>query len=81
MADNLYWATVSWDGYDEYTEGSFSFYRPTVEDLVDSVQDYLLKWKSRDAYLELASREYQGVSVEITDYIQSKINNKKEKTA
>jgi uncharacterized membrane protein YcgQ (UPF0703/DUF1980 family) len=47
----IYWFTISWDGFDEYSEGSMSFPRNEYDDAVDGIKYYLKKYKNRDAYL------------------------------
>jgi|APSaa5957512535_1039671.scaffolds.fasta_scaffold49920_2 hypothetical protein len=46
----IYWFTVSWDGIDEYTEGSVSYSRDTYEQAVEGIKHYLTKYKNREAY-------------------------------
>jgi uncharacterized membrane protein YcgQ (UPF0703/DUF1980 family) len=47
----IYWFTISWDGFDESSEGSMSFPRNEYDDAVDGIKYYLDKYKNRDAYL------------------------------
>jgi len=46
-----YWFTISWDGFDEYSEGSMSFPRNEYKDALYGIKYYLEKYKNRDAYL------------------------------
>ena len=83
MRDSRYCATVSWDGYvDEDgkflmdSDGEFILYRDKLDWLIDGVSEYLEKWKERGAYLELASKETNHESQDITDLIKSEINRR-----
>tara|TARA_R100000234_G_C4894088_1_gene132762 strand:+ start:151 stop:417 length:267 start_codon:yes stop_codon:yes gene_type:complete len=59
-----YYATIAWDGLvvDGKRLADFGEYiisRDTLEDLVEGVEEYLIKWKGREAYLDLAAEEYK----------------------
>ena len=53
----IYWFTISWDGFDERSEGSMSFPRNEYKDAFDGIKYYLNKYKNRDAYLSGFSME------------------------
>lgn len=56
-SDAIYYATIGWDGIDEYTQGERTITRMNIADLVEGVQDYLHTFESRHPYLECASVE------------------------
>ena len=82
--DVIYYATVSWDGMDEYTQGDRTITRMNIEDLVEGVEEYLLTFESRHPYLECASVEYEKDrevydSKDLTDTIKTIIKTKENK--
>jgi hypothetical protein len=68
-----YYATIAWDGLivdgKRYSdEGEFTLSRDYLDDLVDGVEDYLIKWKDREAYLDLAAEEFDNPNTKIKEY-------------
>tara|TARA_R100000742_G_C4190536_1_gene22778 strand:+ start:236 stop:505 length:270 start_codon:yes stop_codon:yes gene_type:complete len=80
--DNIYFATVGWDGYDDNTDGEITFHRNSIEDLLEGVEEYLVKLKDRNPYLESASSEGRDsnnnsiIGQDITESIQTIINKR-----
>lgn len=60
MKSDVYIATICWDGICELTQGERTFYRLTLEDLIEGAQQYLYTFESRHPYLECASVELRN---------------------
>jgi len=76
--EELFWATVGWDGIDEETEGEYTFIRYNIDHLIVDISYYLDKWKTREPYLVCASHELEGKAKDITESVRlfmEKINN------
>ena len=72
--DATYYYTISWDGIDEYTEGSVTFTSPDERDAVQNIQHYLDYYKDRDAYLSNFAVEGDGYSKNLlTDELKNKL--------
>ena len=54
---DIYFATVCWDGIDEWTDGEQTIVRYSIDDLLEGVAEYLELFQPRGAYLECASME------------------------
>lgn len=83
-----YYATISWDEYIVdgrviESAGEYTFHRAELDWLIESIKEYLDKWKDRGAYLETASEEYDDPSgyrarfVDHTEYIKLKLQGGK----
>ena len=48
---DVYMATICWDGYDEYTEGEYTVVRHSLDDLFEGVEEYLDRFKAISKYL------------------------------
>ena len=64
IKQDLYMATISWDGYvdedgkyHEDTEGEQMIARHSIDDLLEGIEEYMDKFKARSPYLECASIE------------------------
>lgn len=70
-----FYFTIAWDGYGEEGEGEFTSFRPTYEDMVESIEYYLDKYKDREAYLECCSMETSKKThvVDLTGYVKGKL--------
>jgi len=53
--NDIYWATIAWDGFDDQTQGERTITRFTMSDLVEGVQEHLIEFESRHPYIECAS--------------------------
>ena len=73
MKSDVYIATISWDGINEFTQGERTIYRITLEDLIEGVQQYLYTFESRHPYLECASVELRDGrnTIESKDILRS----------
>tara|TARA_R110002020_G_scaffold434012_4_gene644162 strand:- start:7807 stop:8076 length:270 start_codon:yes stop_codon:yes gene_type:complete len=80
--NNVFFATVGWDGYDENSDGDITFYRGSLDDLLEGVEEYFVKFKERSPYLECASSEVrdskntQYQSQDITESVQTILNKR-----
>ena len=84
-SDAIYYATIGWDGIDEYTQGDRTITRMTIADLIEGVQDYLHTFESRHPYLECASVEYRDgrktvESKDLTETIKTVIKKENNET-
>ena len=84
MDNRLYWATISWDGvldkdgrFIPESEGNFTFTRDRLSYLIEGVEEYLEKWKARDAYLDTASEEKGADYKDLTSLIKSELQKRK----
>jgi hypothetical protein len=81
MKSDVYIATISWDGINEFTQGERTIYRITLEDLIEGIQQYLYTFESRYPYLECASVELRDgrntiESKDLTESIKTIIKTK-----
>ena len=79
-----YYATIAWDGLvvdgKRYSyEVDYTFSRDYLDDLVDGVEEYLIKWKDSEAYLELGADEFDDLdrpTKDYTKYIKSQLKKR-----
>jgi len=84
-SDAIYYATIGWDGIDEYTQGDRTITRMNIADLIEGVQDYLHTFESRLSYLACASVEYRDgrktvESKDLTETIKTVIKKENNET-
>jgi hypothetical protein len=70
MTKEIYYGTIAWDGYDEYTEGEYTIHRYSLNDLLDDLLYYMDKFKNRSPYIESASKDVDNIEVDITAIAQ-----------
>ena len=78
MNREIYWGTICWNGYDEYTEGEYTITRYSLNNLLEDVEYYMDYFKGRYPYVECASREIDHIETDITILVQEFIKNKTE---
>tara|TARA_R110002020_G_scaffold268293_1_gene483506 strand:+ start:322 stop:591 length:270 start_codon:yes stop_codon:yes gene_type:complete len=69
-----FYATICWDelivnGKVAAPAGEYTIYRPKLEWIIESVQEYLGQWKNRGAYLETVAEEYDDPNSYISRFI------------
>jgi len=76
--NEILYGTICWDGYDEDTQGEYTFTRYSLNDLLDDLWFYTQKFEARSPYVECASREIDNIETDITIIAQEFIKNKTE---
>ena len=70
--DTIYWFTMAWDGYDGDDGGEVTESRYTLEDMKESINHYLNKYKKRGVYLECCSVETPTSYTDLTTKMRNK---------
>jgi len=72
-----FWFTIRWESPDGRFKGEKTSNRPRFDYMLEGINDYLIEWRERDAYLECCSLQTSKKTyfVNLTDYAKDKLES------